>query len=109
MIRFQYKETTRVVLELEGDDRMINCMYCLQASKDGKAEVGHRSFKVPDMRDIQEVEDPQSIMEANPEFLKGVQEELQQRANATSQPGRIVREGGKRGSDTTSQSGRLRR
>jgi hypothetical protein len=109
IIRFQYKGTTRVALELEGDDRIINCLYCVQASKDGKAAVGYRSFKVPDMRDIQEVEDPQAIMEGNPEFLEAVQAELQQRAGATSQSGRIVREGGKRATDSTSQSGRLRR
>jgi hypothetical protein len=109
VIRFQYKGTTRVALELEGDGRMINCLYCLQASKDGEAAVGYRSFKVPDMRDIQEVEDPQATMEANPEFLEAVQAELHQRANATSQPGRIVREGGKRGTDSTSQAGRLHR
>jgi hypothetical protein len=91
LVRFQYKGTTRVALELEGDDRKINCLYCLQASKDGEAAVGHRSFKVPEMRDIQEVEDPQAVMEANPEFLKGVQAELQQAANSTSQAGRLHR------------------
>jgi hypothetical protein len=109
IIRFQYKGTTRVALELEGDDRKINCLYCLQASKDGVAAVGYRSFKVPEMRDMQEVEDPQAIMEANPDFLKGVQAELQQKANSTSQPGRMVRKGGKPRTDGTNQAGRMRR
>lgn len=109
MIRFQYKGTTRVALELEGDTRQINCLYCLQASKDGEVAVGHRSFKVPDMRDMQEVGDAQAIMEASPKFLEAVQAELKQREDATSQPGRLVREGGKRGTDSTNQSGRMRR
>lgn len=76
IIQFEYKGTTRVALEIEADDRKINCMHCLQATKDGEIEVGFRSFKVPDMRDVQTVADPQAIMEANPEFLAGVQGEL---------------------------------
>lgn len=109
LIRFEYKGTTRVALEIEGDQRKIAAMYCLQATKDDKDEVGYRSFKVADMRDIRPVEDQTAFLAARPEFLAGVQEELKQAEGSTSQGGRIKREGGKRGHESTNQSGRMRR
>lgn len=77
IIRFQYRGTERVALEIEGDNRQINAMHCLQSTKDGETEVGFRSFKVPEMRDIQPVENAAGYLQENPDFLRGVQEVLE--------------------------------
>jgi hypothetical protein len=90
VIRFTYKDTERVALEIEADDRMIDAMHCLQASKDGVNEVGHRTFKVPEMRDIRLVHDVTGLLQQNPDFLTGVQAEIRN-IESTTQAGRKKR------------------
>lgn len=87
VIRFTYKGTERVVLEIETDDRMIDSMHCLQASKNGVNEVGHRTFKIPEMRDRRLVHDVAGLLQENPDFLEGVQAEIRNSEN-TTQAGR---------------------
>lgn len=76
IIKFNYRDTERVALEIEADKRKINCMYCLQARKGDESDVGHRSFKVPEMMDVQEIENVEDFLVENPEFLEGVTKEL---------------------------------
>lgn len=76
VVRFTYKGTERVALEIETDERMIGSMHCLQASKDGIDEVGYRTFKIPEMRDRRVVQDVKGLLQANPEFLESVQHEI---------------------------------
>lgn len=56
MIQFEYGRKTRVALEIGADDRMIGCLSCFQVMKNGKLEVGHRSFKVHKMIDVVEID-----------------------------------------------------
>lgn len=56
MIQFEYGKKTRVALETGADERMIGCMACVQVMKDGKVEVGPRSFKVHKMIDVVEID-----------------------------------------------------
>lgn len=90
VIRFTYKGTERVVLEIETDDRMIDSMHCLQASKDGVNKVGYRSFKIPEMRDRRLVQDVVGLLQKNPDFLEGVEAEIRN-SEGTTQAGRQQR------------------
>lgn len=82
LIRFTYRGVERVALEVEADSRMINCMHCIQAEKGGEPDIGPRSFKVPEMRDVQGVTDQgeiQTYLMERPEFLAAVRDELSKR------------------------------
>lgn len=79
LIKFTYRDVERVALEIEPDSRKINCLHCVQAEKGGEKEVGPRSFKVPEMRDIQPIGDQDAIaayLMENPEFFSAVQDEI---------------------------------
>jgi len=51
MIKFEYRGTQRQALEIGPDSRIIGCMYCFQVTP----QLGHRSFKVHEMMDVQEI------------------------------------------------------
>lgn len=63
MIQFEYRGTKRQALELGVDKRQIGCMVCFQVTP----EVGRRSFKVHDMRDVTEIDRApfEELFEAN--------------------------------------------
>lgn len=82
IIKFQYKDSTRIALEIEPDERKINCIHCLQAVKDGEESVGYRSFKVPEMRDIQPIQGIPEFLKQHPKFLEAVQERLDEETNS---------------------------
>ncbi len=70
MLTFTYKGKRRIAVELEPDQRLINCLHCYQV----QPKQGFRSFKIPLMEGTERVD-------ANPEQFPDLLEVLADKAS----------------------------